>query len=182
MSKTKDRLDILDKAEKLISQAETLIPKILEPDLPPAKISDKDISGNPAWHDFEHKIWSTGEELRALIQKNPALRKDAKLFQRILNIAKNRNAKRGRQSFIMLLASKQFSNFAADLVTQLDDKFVDGQVICAIQKMRVSGFENEIKPFTENEHAWIRNAAKKYLTQKNETLYEEGFNKFCLFR
>jgi len=169
-NKIDDKLDILDKAEKLISGAETLIPKILEPDLSPAKISDKDISGNPAWHDFEHKIWSTGEELRALIQKNPTLRKDAKLFQRILNIAKNRNAKRGRQSFIMLLASKQFSNFAADLVTQLDDKFVDGQVICAIQKMRVSGFENEIKPFTENEHAWIRNAAKKYLTQKNETL------------
>ena len=98
-------MDILDKAEKLISLAETLIPKILEPDLPPAKISGKDISQNPAWHDFEHKIWSTGEELRALIQINPILRKDVKLFQRIFIIAKNRNAKRGRQSFIILLAN-----------------------------------------------------------------------------
>jgi hypothetical protein len=30
------------------------------------------------------------------------------------------------------------------------------------------------EPFTENKHAWIRNAAKKYLTQKNETFLEMG--------
>ncbi len=159
-----DRVEILDKADKLISQAEKLIPKILEPDLPPAKLNP-DV---PDWHDFEHKIWRFGNDLRLLIKENPTLKKEDGLFQRILKICTNRNAKRGRQSFMMLFESKQYSKFAAELITQLDDEFVDGHVICAIQKMHAAGFDCEIKPFTEHKHAWIRNAAKKYLSQKND--------------
>ena len=161
-SKTIDKAEILDKADKLVSRAEKLIPKNLEPDLPPTEL----LPEVPAWHDFESKIWQCGEDIRQLIETNPALRKDDKLFQRILKISINQNAKRGRQSFIMLFDSKHLSNFAKCLITQLDDEFVNGQVIKSIQKMQVAGFENEIKPFTEHKHAWIRNTAKKYLKQE----------------
>ena len=160
-----NKTEILDKADKLISQAEKLIPKTFETDLPPTKL----IPHVPDWHSFEHEIWRLGEELRQLIKTNLTIRKEDELFRRILKVCTNKNAKRGRQSFIMLLGAKQFSRFAADLITQVDDKFVDGQVICTIQKMHVAGFDSEVKPFIEHKHAWIRNAAKKYLTQKNET-------------
>lgn len=161
--KSTDRAAILDKTDKLISRVEKLIPKVPEPDLPPIKLNPY----IPDWHAFEHEIWRLGDDLRLLIKENQALKRDDKLFQQILRICTNRNAKRGRQSFIMLLGSKQFSRFAANLITQLDDEFVEGYVIATIQKMHAAGFESEIKPFTEHKHAWIRNAAKKYLTQKN---------------
>ncbi len=158
-----DKAGALGKADKLISQAEKLIPKTLEPNLPPTELI-------PDWHDFEHKIWRLGEELRQLIKENPTLvetGRDPSLLQRIVKICINRNAKRGRQSFIMIFELKQFSKFATDLATQLDDEFVNGHVVRAIQKMHVAGFDSEIKPFADHKHAWIRNAAKKYLTQKN---------------
>ena len=168
MSKTIGRAEILDKADKLLLQAERLIPNTLEPDLPPTNLAPN----VPAWYDFEHKIWALGEELRQLIKANPKLQKEDEVFQRILKISINRNAKRGRQSFIMLFERKHLSNFAKYLVTQLDDEFVVLHVISTIQKMHVAGFESEIKPFTESKYAGIRNAAKKYLTQKNETVKE----------
>ena len=163
--KLAEKREILDKADKLLSQVEKLIPNTLEPDLPSSNFPDI-----PDWHDFEHKIWKCGEELRKLIKESPKLQKEDALFQRILKISINRNAKRGRQSFIMLFDRKHFSNFAKHLATQLDDEFVNGHVICAIQKMHVAGFESEIKSFIESKYTWIRNAAKKYLTQKNETV------------
>jgi hypothetical protein len=164
MNKKIDKAEILGEVDKLVSRAEKLIPKVLEPDLPPTNL----LPTVPDWHDFEHKVWKFGEELRQLIKANPTLRKEKELFQRILKISINRNAKRGRQSFIMLFDTKQLSNFAKHLVTQLDDEFVNGHIIKLIQKMHVAGFESEIKPFIEHKHAWIRNVAKKYLTQKNE--------------
>ena len=164
MNKTIYKAEILDKAEKLVLRAEKLIPKILEPNLLPMNL----FPDVPEWHDFEHKIWRLGEDLRELIKINPMLRKEDKLLQRILKISINRNAKRGRQSFIMLFDRKDLSNFAKYLVSELDDEFVNGQVIITIQKMHAAGFESEVKPFTEHKHAWIRNAAKKYLIQNNE--------------
>ena len=166
MSKKNNNEKILGEVDRLVSRAEKLIPKILEPDLPPTNLFP-DI---PDWHDFEHKIWKLGAELQQLIKENTALQKKDELFQRILKISINRNAKRGRQSFIMLFDKKHLSNFAKYLITQLDDEFVNGHVIKSIQKMHVAGFESEIQPFIEYKHAWIRNAAKKYLTQKNENV------------
>ncbi|MDR2905897.1 MAG: hypothetical protein LBU73_08085 [Helicobacteraceae bacterium] len=156
--------EILDKANKLVSRAEKLIPKILEPNLPPTEL----LPDVPDWHDFERKIWRLGDEIRQLIKENPTLRKENEFFQRILKISTNRNAKRGRQSFIMLFATKHLSGYAKELTTQLDDEFVNGHIICAIQKMHAAEFDSEVKPFAEHKHVWIRNAAKKYLTQKNE--------------
>ena len=156
-----NKTEVLQKAEKLIEQAEKLIPKTLEPDLPATKL----IPNVPEWYGFEYKIWKLGDDLRLLIKANPTLQKEDEIFQRILKVCTNRNAKRGRQSFIMLLGAKRFSIFATDLITQIDDENVDGHVISTIQKMHAAGFENQVKPFIEHEHAWIRNAAKKYLAQ-----------------
>lgn len=152
--------EVLEIADNLLSRAEKIIPKTLEPDLPPTEL----FPDVPDWHDFEHKIWRLGAELRQLVQANPALRKEDELYRRILKISMNRNAKRGRQAFIMLFDSKQLSKFAPDLIMQIDDKFVEGHIVKAIQKMPAIGFNNEIKPFAEHKTAWIRNVAKKYLT------------------
>ena len=166
MNKRIEKTEILDRTNKLLSRAEELIPNTLQPDLPPTSL----LPNVPDWHNFERKIWELGEELRQLIKTNPTLRKEQALFQRILKVSVNRNAKRGRQSFVILFDRKSLSNFAKYLVTQLDDEFVSGHVISSIQKMHVAGFEREVQPFTEHKHTWIRNAAKKYFAQKNETV------------
>ncbi len=160
--KKKMKQKILDIANRLLSRAEKIIPKTLEPDLAPMEL----FPDVPDWHDFEHKIWSLGADLWVLVRANPKLRKDDELYRRILKIATNRNAKRGRQAFIMLFESKQLSRFAPDLMTQIDDKFVNGHIVKAVLKMHAPGYVNEIKPFAEHNNAWIRNVAKKYLEQQ----------------
>lgn len=152
------RRQVLD----ILSKAESLIPGALVPDLPP-----KDFPGVPEYHDFEHDIWNCGEEIRPLLTKSPKLRSDADIQKKILSICLNKNAKRGRQSFIMLMGSTKFSQFAKDIVSQINDHSISGHVIDTLIKMRAKGYSKEVLPFLENETAWIRNKAKQYCEKYN---------------
>jgi len=143
---------------ELIMTAQAAIPSRLKPDLPPGKFT----GDAPGWYDFEHRIWETGENIRQLLLKKKRLRNDDELQAAFLSISTNRKAKRGRQSFVMLLGYKCCQEHASAIASQLDDSCVTGHVIGTLLKMHAGGFVDQIRPFTKHEIAWIRNKARAY--------------------
>ena len=150
--------------QRLLTESKILIPTKLLPDLSKVKhaVIEKPLDVSERYQ-FELQLWEKGETIRQVYVKYPKWRSDVQLQQLIASIALAREAKRGRQSFIMLMGNKQFMHYATILVKQLDDKGVDGQIISTLYKMHASGFTKEIKPFTTYKITWIRNLAKKYI-------------------
>ena len=147
------------KAEKyilaIIKEVESLIPLVFEPDLPSNDV--------PFWHPFEHEIWQRGEEIRQLLNVHKKLRNKDNILDKIFEVSINRRLKKGRQSFIMLLGNVDSKRYGANLITQLDDRCVYGHIIDAVYKMKLPEFVEAIKPYCDDEEAWIRNKAKKYI-------------------
>jgi hypothetical protein len=151
----------LDK-EKIIEylrEVKSLIPNVLEPDLPPSKL----FPDVPEWHSYEFKVWQIGEKIRQILVKDNKLKEDEEIAEQIVRIAANRNVKRGRQSFIMLLGSKRYAKYASQIINHINDEFVYGHVLSTIIKMQVWDYKYEIEPLVSDKSAWIRNKAKKYI-------------------
>ncbi|WKX75880.1 hypothetical protein [Zobellia laminariae] len=144
---------------ELIKKAENLTPKKLERDLEPLD-GFPDV---PNWHKYESEIWEIGEEIRQIINTKKSLRKDSELTDLIMKFCLNKNSKRGRQSFILLLGYKHLSKYATQLIEMLNDKFVKGQIIDTVYKMQAEGFQKEIGAFMMDKHTWIRKLATKYV-------------------
>lgn len=149
--------------KNLTANAIGLIPATL-----PANLPEIDgIAGVPNWHDYEKEVWALGEQVRQTLIKHKALRGNAELLDLFLQVCINRNAKRGRQSFIMLFEHKHCMQYAPQLITQINDDFVCGHVLKALNKMQVDGYAPVIENYREHKIAWIRNEAKKYLATRN---------------
>jgi hypothetical protein len=157
MDKEQAKLKILE----LLHETEKLIPKDNVPNLDPTD----GFSDIPQWHSFEHDIWKNGETIRQLFKEYKTLSQDKNIVENILSICLNRNAKRGRQSFIMLLWNKKHAEYADKLVSQIDDKFVDGHIIEGLNKMKTPYYLNQVRPFCSDKTTWIRKQAKKYIDQ-----------------
>ena len=152
-----------DQILKIIHETEVLIPALFLDNLeinPMFKQSE--------WYPFESQIWKNGEKIRQLLLTDKKLRDNESIYDKIFEIATNINAKRGRQSFIMLLGNVKHLKYSAELIKQLNDDNVDGHIIDTIYKMKFYGFTKEIKPFIDHKIIWIRNLAKKYC-KKYET-------------
>ena len=147
------------RALELIAQAEAAIPSELLPDLPPGLYT----SGAPELYPWEHQIWRHGEAVRQILSQKKSLRKDSELQDAFVRVACNRNAKRGRQSFVMLLGYTCCVRRAPEIVGQLGDPCVAGHVIDTLLKMRCPDYVAEVQPFTSDTIAWIRNKAKTYV-------------------
>jgi len=145
------------KIVELIKKAKQLIPEEYQANLPPLKL----IPNIPEWHNYEYNIWNIGEKIRQIININKKLRKD--IYRSLLEIALHKNAKRGRQSFIMLFGYVQFSEYAEPLIQQIDDDFVQLHILDTIYKMRAEGFSNIISNYINSKNTGVRNTAKKYL-------------------
>ncbi len=143
----------------LINKAKNLTPDVLEKDLEPID----GFPNVPNWHDYEHNIWAIGEQIRQVLYSKKSLKKDKEINDLIIEFCLNRNSKRGRQSFVLLLGYKHLSNYALKLINIINDKYVDGHVIDTIYKMQAKGYEKEIKPFATHKITWIRKTAIKYL-------------------
>ena len=141
----------------LIKNASSIIPAEAIEDLPPKEFKDV-----PQWHKFEYEIWDLGEKVKQLLVRDPLLRKDQDIEKGILDVAMNSKAKRGRQSFVLLLGSVKHAHLAKNIVTTLFDENVNGHVIDALLKMRAGNYVEKVKPFTSSDVTWIRNKAKKY--------------------
>ena len=148
-----------EKIFQLINEAESLTPSALEKDLP----SMEGFPDIPSWHDYESKIWKIGEEIRQIIINNKNLRKDDSINESILKFCLNRNAKRGRESFLMLLWYKHNKKYAPRLMPLINDQYVNGHLIEGLNKMQVSGYLKEVMPFTNHDKSWIKKQAKKYV-------------------
>lgn len=144
---------------ELVAKAEAAIPSEVLPDLPPGPYT----SGASDWHGFEHQIWRLGEEIRQLLVESKSLRKDTDLQRAFSRVACNQRAKRGRQSFIMLLGYVYCMQFASDIAGQLADHHVAGHVIDTLIKMQCPSYIKDGEPFTCDKITWIRNKAKKYI-------------------
>lgn len=142
-----------------IESAERVIPERILPDLP----GQKDFPDVPEWHSFEHSVWSAGEQIRDIFKNHPKLKKAPEIQERILKICFRRQAKRGRQSFVLLLGSPYFSNHSDKISSLLEDDDVCGHVIDALLKMKASNYLKQIEPLTSHKVIWMRNQAKKYV-------------------
>ena len=148
----------IDKVDKLLLAAEKAIPQSLMPDLPRNEYSDQ-----PEWYGFEDAIWRLGADIQMFLSENKSYLLNDSQIQRIIEISTNANAKRGRQSFIMLLGHKRYSQYSERIVSQIYDSDVEGHVIGTLLKMQSPGYAKIIRPYTDNQFAWIRNKAKKYI-------------------
>lgn len=156
-----DKKEARQSVMQLLSETEKLIPKTLDAGL----AAFDNLQNIPTWDNYEFEIWKHGELIRNIFLKHKVLNKDPELLDRIVNICLNRNSKRGRQSFIMLLWNKDCQLYADKIISQLDDKFVYGHIIEGLNKMKASGYVGIVKPYCDDKITWIKNQAKKYVDQ-----------------
>lgn len=145
----------------IVRRTVKLIPSTYEKNRPPMKL----FPDVPEWHNYEYDIWKNGEQIRQILLEHKNLRKDKLLLDSFLAVALNRNAKRGRQSFILLFGYKSCAAYAGLLAEQLDDVFVRGHIIEVLNKMKVSQYVSLVMPYTTDKISWIRNQAKRYVQQ-----------------
>lgn len=164
MAAVSNRTEFDKEIDCLLSRAEETIPNEVLPDLP----FTKDFPNIPQWHDFEHKLWAIGEEIRQVsVASKKAFNKHQ--IDRIVHICLDKKAKRGRQSFLMLMGKTKYCDCANVLVPLLSDDDVNGHVIDTLYKMRAKDYVALITPFLNHQQTWIRNAAKKYVRKFEKT-------------
>lgn len=149
--------------EMLLQKAETLIPEEILPDLPYMEAAPD----THDWYTFEHELWGIGEEIRQLTITYKKKLDNAQI-NRIVNICLDKRAKRGRQSFVLLLGRKSYADCADRIVTILEDEDVDGQVINTLYKMQAGQYVELVKPFLSHKRTWIKNEAKRYMQKFGE--------------
>lgn len=153
-----DRKSFDYEINKLLDKAENLIPNDELPNLPYMELAP-DVHD---WYKFEHEIWTIGENIRQLISQN-SKKLNSVHVERIIKICLDKKAKRGRQSFVMLLAKRMYTDHAERIVCLLNDNDVDGHVINTLYKMQASNYVHLIEPFLNHNCTWIRNEAKRYV-------------------
>lgn len=146
------------KVQELLKEITLLVPAVKPKALP----INPQINA-PEWAEFEHKIWALGEEIRQIILNYPALRKNKVISEKLVAIATNSSAGRGRQSFILLLGYKAYAQYADRVCSQIDDKDVTGQVINSLYKMQSGQYTQQVKPYLSDPNTWIKNEAKRYI-------------------
>ena len=154
------RVEFDTEINNLLNSSEELIPDENLPLLPFMELA----SDVHDWYAFELQLWDTGEKIRqAILNEHKEMNREQS--NRVLNICLNKNAKRGRQSFVMLLGKKRFSPYAEKISVLLSDDDVDGHVISTLYKMGTTDYEEKIKPFLNHNRSWIRNEAKRYINR-----------------
>ena len=153
-----DRKAFDSELNNFLTRAEALIPKENLLDLPYMDLAP-DVHD---WYEFEHSLWEIGEEIRQFLSENKN-KPNKNQIDRIVSICLDKKAKRGRQSFVMLLGKKIYNSYADMIVTVLNDDDVDGQVIDTLYKMGAKEYVEQIEPFLTHNRTWIRNEAKRYV-------------------
>lgn len=149
-----DRKNFDNKINSWLENAEQKIPNEYFPTLISTNIS--------TWHTFEHELWGIGEVIRQIVNEE---RKNLNVEQadRVCEICLNPKAKKGRQSFVMLLSRKRYSKYADRLVSLLIDADVSGHALKSLYKMGAMQYHKEVKPLLSSEYTWIRKLAKRYI-------------------
>ena len=98
-----DRSTFDSDLQALLAAASSRIPAHSLPDLP----CIPGIPGVPGWHEEELALWNQGEAIRQLV-RTAGKKLNRTQIAEILDICKNRNAGRGRESFVMLLGQRAY--------------------------------------------------------------------------
>jgi hypothetical protein len=147
------------KIELLLERAEGLIPAEQISDLPPMDQAP----GVPGWHSFELELWRIGEEIRQIMNSATGLRKDEAIYSRLIRIAADQKAKRGRQSFVLLFCYRPCASWASSIADLIADPDVAGHAILALYKMKARGYSDMIKPLAYAKMTWISKEANRDL-------------------
>ena len=152
------RMEFDHAVNELLQKADAIIPKHKAETLLPLQ----EMPNVRGWHLFEHELWETGEQIRQIETKEKKRLNDEQI-NRILKICENENAGRGRESFVMLLARKNYASYGDRIIGLLSDADVNGQVIYTLYKMGDGRHADLIRPFATEQRAWIRREAKRYI-------------------
>ena len=144
--------------DMLLRKAESLIPSEILPDL----VYSGQGPNTHGWHPFEMEIWAIGEAVR---QADRQSRKGLSPGQteRIIRICLDKRARRGRQSFVMLLGRRRYRDLADSIASVISDPDISGHVIDSLYRMGAGEHAAAVAPFAIHEMTWIRNIAKKYI-------------------
>lgn len=119
--------------------------------------------GAPDWRVFELRIFALGETLRhAMINGGPLA---APLLEPIADVARDPKHGKGRQTFVLLLGQFGGDAEARLLGELLRDPDVAGHAVKALTQGRMKGFHAAVLPLCGHPEAWIRQGAKRYVTQ-----------------
>ena len=136
-----------------------LAPVSFPADLPPTPL----IPGVSAWQEFERATWGIGERIRQTLLVNPKFKKNPDLIQAVLEVIQDRNLRRGRESFVMLLGFTGAAKHAPLVASFASDPDIEGHVVDTLLRMRAPGFAREVSGLTNHQHAWIRRLARRYM-------------------
>jgi len=100
--------------------------------------------------------------------EHQTLRDDEEVQHLIIDIACNRNAKRGRRNFILFLGDPSCRQHAKAIAAHLDDDFVCEYVIKALIDMKVDGFIEQVRFLMLHEDTRVRRQAELYCDQFTE--------------
>lgn len=148
--------------DSLLKKANAMIPNEILPDLPFMEHAP-DVHD---WYRFEHELWEIGEEIRQVVSEyNMKFNSDQ--IDAIIKICLDKRAKRGRESFVLLLGKVMYGEYANKIISLLNDDVVGGHIIDTLYKMHAGQYVELVKPFLNHKRTWIRNEAKRYV-QKYE--------------
>lgn len=123
------------------------------------------VDGAPDWLEFEHRVWSLGEDLRRLLQKKKKWREETRLFDAFSSIAADPEYDKGRQTFVLLLGDFRGDRYHRLLASLLSDDDIDGFAIKALSKTKAGGHVERIRAIEKNATGWKKQAAKTYISK-----------------
>lgn len=118
--------------------------------------------GQPDWLQYEMRIWELGEKLRPELKKRKWSGNEA-LVKSVQAICQREELGKGRQTFVILLAtigSSEDGNALGKLIEQTE---VRGHCIQALTKLGNFGFCAEVAKQVPELKGWEKTAAKRYL-------------------
>ena len=133
-------LEAKTKILEIIEKAQKAIPKVYKKDLTVSESRPNALG----WYRFENLLSYYGRQIHQLLNEHKKLRKDKYISNILLSIALNKNAKKGRQYFIIFFGYTEYSQYAGFLVKPIKDDFLRGHIINTQYDMRAKGFSDII--------------------------------------
>lgn len=122
------------------------------------------VDGAPDWKEYEHRIWSMGEQLRLFLKKRKDWRGKCEVLDAASTVLLNKQYGKGRQTFALLLGDFGGKEYEKSLSKTINDPEVCGHTIKSLSKTKITGYEKDVEKVFANGEGWIKSAAKKYLS------------------
>jgi len=123
------------------------------------------VRGAPDWLEYESLLWELSEIVRNWMKAKRIGRGRNDVLDMVAQLVLERQYKKGRQNFVLVLAERGGGAYGTAFAQMLDDPDVAGHAVKALVKSRTPGYVMSVeKLLLEARAAWVRSAAKKYLS------------------